>query len=147
MVNYAPRSLDKVFAALADPTRRAILARLARGSAGVTEVAAPFAMSLPAVSKHLRVLESAGLLRRQRQGRAHRLEIAAQPLGNASRWIDSYAKFWGDRLDALARYVEEPEQEETWRKSGPSRTRRSGSKGSSGRAPRKSSTPGPSKRR
>ncbi len=97
-------SLDATFAALADPTRRAILARLASGEATVTELAEPFAMSQPAISKHLKVLERAGLISggREAQRRPRRLE--AQPLAKASQWLDEYRKFWEDRflrLDAL----------------------------------------------
>ncbi len=105
MVKYSVRSLDATFSALGDPTRRAILARLARGEASVTEVAGPFAMSLPAISKHVRVLEHAGLLTRQRAGRIHRLRLVARPLRDAAEWIARYRGFWGSQLDALARHL------------------------------------------
>lgn len=100
----AAERLDLTFAALADPTRRAILARLARGEASVTELAEPFAMSQPAISKHLRVLERAGLVSvgQDRQRRPRRLE--AQPLVEASKWIERYREIWDsnfERLDAL----------------------------------------------
>ena len=102
-------TLDKTFAALADPTRRAILSRLTHGTATVTELAEPFAMSLPAVSKHLTVLEKAGLLKRQRQGRTHYLSLNAVPLKEAAHWITLYERFWQGQLDALANFLEEEE--------------------------------------
>jgi DNA-binding transcriptional ArsR family regulator len=105
MVNNSSRRLNKTFAALADPTRRAILARLAEGDATVTELAAPFAMSLPAISKHLRVLEQAGLVARTIDGRVHRLRLVAQPLHEAAAWIAHYQRFWERQLDALADYL------------------------------------------
>jgi DNA-binding transcriptional ArsR family regulator len=102
MVKYSSQTLDKTFAALSDPTRRAILARLARGDASVTELAAPFAMSLPAISKHLRVLEQAGLVERTKDGRVHHLRLVAQPLHEAATWIAHYQQFWDQQLAALA---------------------------------------------
>jgi DNA-binding transcriptional ArsR family regulator len=103
----ADARLDRVFHALADRTRRALLARLSGGPAKVTELAAPFAMSLPAVSKHLQVLESAKLIERAVDGRVHRCSLAPEPLREAERWLDYYRGFWHERLDALARYVED----------------------------------------
>jgi DNA-binding transcriptional ArsR family regulator len=109
MVNYstaaADAPLDATFGALADPTRRAILMRLALGEATVTELAAPFDVSLPAVSKHLRVLESAGLLRREIDGRIHRCRLAPQPMKDAAAWIETYRSFWESQFDALAQYL------------------------------------------
>jgi DNA-binding transcriptional ArsR family regulator len=99
--------LDLVFRALADPTRRALLGSLARGPAKVTDLAEPFKMSLPAVSKHLKVLERAGLLVRAVDGRVHRCSLSAEPLWEAEQWLSSYRPFWEQTLDALARYVEE----------------------------------------
>jgi DNA-binding transcriptional ArsR family regulator len=104
MVNYSP--LDATFSALADPTRRAILARLAQGEATVSELAEPFDVSLPAVSKHLRVLQSAGLLQREIDGRIHRCRLAAQPMKDAAAWIETYRVFWEAQLESLARYLE-----------------------------------------
>jgi DNA-binding transcriptional ArsR family regulator len=103
----ATDQLDRTFAALADPTRRAILARLAGGEASVTELAAPFVMSLPAVSKHLKVLERAGLIARgrERQWRPARLE--AGPLRDVSEWIERYRRFWEESYDRLDEYLEE----------------------------------------
>ncbi len=104
MVHYfrAPAAdLDGVFHALSDPTRRAVLQRLTRGTATVTELAAPFRTSLPAVSKHLRVLERAGLLRREVRGREHHCTLDARALEGAAEWIAFYRRFWTARLDAL----------------------------------------------
>jgi DNA-binding transcriptional ArsR family regulator len=105
MVNSSAAGLDATFAALADPTRRAILARLALGEATVGELARPFAVSLPAISKHLRVLEEAGLLARERQGRVHRCRLAATPLQEAVGWLLAYRRFWEGTLDSLAAYL------------------------------------------
>src|SRR5437016_1937348 len=106
MVKYSSRTLNRTFAALADPTRRLLLAHLARGERCVTHLARPHAMSLPAVSKHLRVLEKAGLLRRQRYGRVHEMQLDAKPLREAARWVEEYRKFWEGSLDRLAMYLE-----------------------------------------
>ena len=99
--------LDRTFGALADPTRRAILARLAAGEASVTELAEPFEMSLPAVSKHLKVLERAGLVARgrERQWRPARLE--ARPLKEVSDWVEEYRRFWEESYDRLEEYLDE----------------------------------------
>jgi DNA-binding transcriptional ArsR family regulator len=99
-------SLDTIFAALADPTRRRILQGLKQGSAPVARVARPFAVSAPAVSRHLRVLERAGLVRRRRMGRVHEIELAAKPLQAATDWLETYRSFWEGNLDALARFLE-----------------------------------------
>jgi DNA-binding transcriptional ArsR family regulator len=106
MVKYSTRRLNQTFAALADPTRRRILAHLARGDRCVTHLARPHAMSLPAVSKHLRVLEKAGLLRRRRYGRVHEMQLDAKPLREAAQWVEEYRKFWEGSLDRLAMYLE-----------------------------------------
>jgi len=117
MVKYSPRMLNRTFAALADPTRRRILAHLARGDRCVTDLARPHAMSLPAVSKHLRVLENAGLIRRKRYGRVHQLKLEAMPMKQAAQWVEEYRRFWESSLDRLARYLEktnkQPEKKET----------------------------------
>jgi DNA-binding transcriptional ArsR family regulator len=94
-------SLDRTFAALADPTRREILARLRRGPVNVSDLAEPFDMSLAAVSKHLGVLERAGLIERERRGRERRCHLRARPLRAASAWTAAYRTFWEERLDAL----------------------------------------------
>jgi DNA-binding transcriptional ArsR family regulator len=106
MVKYKSGQLDLTFAALADPTRRRILAHLARGDRSVTELARPHRISLPAVSKHLRVLENAGLLRRRRYGRVHELQLEAKPLKQAAEWVERYRRFWEGSLDRLAAFLE-----------------------------------------
>ncbi|CAN5811354.1 metalloregulator ArsR/SmtB family transcription factor [soil metagenome] len=106
MVNNSSATLDSVFSALSDPTRRGILELLARAESRVTELARPFAMSLPAVSKHLRILEKAGLIRRQKDGRVHRVSLEAQPMQEASAWIAEYQKFWEGQFDSLAQFLE-----------------------------------------
>lgn len=106
MVKHYSKTLDRTFAALADPTRRRILAHLAGGDKCVTRLARPHAMSLPAVSKHLRVLERAGLLRRRRYGRVHEMQLEAEPLRQAAQWVEEYRKFWEGSLDRLADYLE-----------------------------------------
>jgi DNA-binding transcriptional ArsR family regulator len=111
MVNYSSPALDRTFAALSDPTRRAILARLAQGEASVTELASPFDVSLPAVSKHLRVLEQAGLMRRKKEGRIHHCRLVAGPLQDAAEWLAFYERFWEGKLDALADYLADLEGE------------------------------------
>ena len=106
MVKYSPETLNRTFAALADPTRRRILAHLSHGHKRVTHLARPHDMSLPAVSKHLRVLEKAGLLRRRRYGRVHEIQLDAKPLKQAAQWVEEYRKFWEGSLDRLAAYLE-----------------------------------------
>jgi DNA-binding transcriptional ArsR family regulator len=97
--------LDATMGALADPTRRAILARLSQADARVTDLAAAFPISLNSTSKHIRMLERAGLVRRTVRGREHVLSLEAAPLAEASTWIESYRRFWEDRLAALDDYV------------------------------------------
>ncbi len=99
--------LSATFAALADPTRRAILARLALGEASVTELAEPFTMSLPAVSKHLKVLETAGLIRRGREAQWRPCTLEAGPLKDANAWLEHYRRFWEQSLDRLDQYLRE----------------------------------------
>jgi DNA-binding transcriptional ArsR family regulator len=105
IVESRAAALDAAFAALADPTRRAILGRLRNGPATVGQIAAPFDMSLNGVSKHVRVLERAGFVRREIQGREHRLHLEAQPLRSVSDWAGSYRAFWEGALDALERHL------------------------------------------
>lgn len=106
MVKYQERRLDRTFGALADPTRRKILACLADGDRCVTDIARPYSMSLPAVSKHLRVLERAGLIKRRRCGRIHRLNLEASPMKDASEWIEGYRRFWEESLERLDEYLQ-----------------------------------------
>ena len=101
MVNNAQKSLDLVFQALSDPTRRKILRTLARGDFRVTDLAKPHDMSLPAVSRHLKILERAGLIRRLREGRVHYIQLRTQALKKASRWIDFYKQTWSPQLESL----------------------------------------------
>jgi DNA-binding transcriptional ArsR family regulator len=149
MVNYSAAPLDATFGALADSTRRAILARLAQGEAMVTELAEPFRVSLPAISKHLRVLESAGLLEREIDGRIHRCRLSAQPMRNAAAWIEQYRAFWESQFDALAKYLETTagKEKKTWqahKKAKRARVSRSKSAGRSRRRAKRSSPRGPS---
>ena len=106
MVNNK-RRLDAVFGALADPTRRAILASLSRGQSSVMDLARPYRMSLPGVIKHLRVLEKAGLVTQEKMGRTRRCRLAAGPLQAAEAWISQYRVFWEQQFDALDRYLVE----------------------------------------
>ena len=106
-----PDRLSVTFAALADPTRRAILARLAVSESSVSELAEPFAMSLPAVSKHLKVLERAGLITRGREAQWRPCRLEAGPLKDAVGWIESYRRFWDDSFDRLDGYLQELQAE------------------------------------
>lgn len=106
-----PTNLDQTLTAIADPTRRAILRRLSQGEARVTEVARPFAMSLNSVSKHIRMLERARLVRRRRIGREHLLSFDPEPLDEAAAWIEAQRAFWSARLDALERELSKPDEQ------------------------------------
>ena len=112
MVRNSSSSLDTTFSALSDPTRRAILRRLANGERMVTELAEPFHISLPAISKHLRVLEKAGLLAQKKDGRIHRCRIVVRPLRDASEWIAHYRRFWEESFDRLDAYLVELQKKE-----------------------------------
>ena len=105
--------LSTTFAALADPTRRAILERLAHGDATVGELAEPFAMSLPAISKHLSVLERAGLVTKSREGQRRHCRITATPLKNANAWLDDYRRHWEANLDQLDAYLTRIQKEQS----------------------------------
>jgi DNA-binding transcriptional ArsR family regulator len=107
MVNNSAAQLDQIFHALSASTRRGILAQLAReGEATVGDLAAPYEMSAPAISKHLRVLEEAGLIEREIDGRIHRCRLGSAPLGDAAQWIEKTRHFWEERFAALARHLE-----------------------------------------
>ena len=110
MVNKRPNTLNAVFSALSDPTRRAIVARLAQSEVTVTELAEPFEMSLPAISRHLRVLEKADLLHRRKEGRTHHLSLNAGPMQSAASWLENYRLFWEGSFEALAQLVEQDEE-------------------------------------
>src|ERR1700733_13158221 len=106
MVKHYSEQLDRTFFALSDPTRRAIIGNLAaKGSCSVLELAEPFKMSLPAISKHLKLLESANLISRTRKGREHYLKLCANPMSEANDWLEEYRRFWSDRLDSLELFL------------------------------------------
>ena len=107
-----PDALSTTFAALADPTRRAILGRLSRGGASVNELAAPFDMTLPAVSKHLKVLERAGLIARGREAQWRPCTLRAAPLKDAAEWVEFYRRFWEEGFDRLDDYLKELQAKE-----------------------------------
>lgn len=111
MVKYN-RELDATFQALADPTRRAIVAALARGQASVSELARPHRMSLPAVMKHLRVLQKAGLVTQKKSGRVRQCRLGPRPLKRAEAWIAQYGAFWDTQFDALDRYLSQQSTED-----------------------------------
>jgi DNA-binding transcriptional ArsR family regulator len=144
--------LDRVFSALADPTRRGVLESLAGGSLGVSELAAPSGMSLPGFMKHLRVLEDAGLIERSKEGRVVSCELSALPMKAASAWMSRYEKFWSDKLDSLARYLYQQEELQTWNKpafkpTNPSTSPRSPSGGSFPSRRKRSGGRGPTRKR
>jgi DNA-binding transcriptional ArsR family regulator len=112
MVKCSSRTLNRPFAALADPTRRRILEHLSHGDLCVTDLARPYSMSLPAVSKHLRVLENAGLVRRRRTGRVHSLKLEVEPMKQANAWIEEYRKFWEGSLDRLDEYLQQLQKQD-----------------------------------
>jgi DNA-binding transcriptional ArsR family regulator len=111
MVQYTPDELDAVFNALANPTRRAVVVRLAAGDASVSELAEPFGVSLPAMAKHLRVLEHAGLVDQHKLGRVRRARLRAAPMRFAEEWLSSYRVFWENRLESLAMHFESHQEE------------------------------------
>lgn len=113
MVKYEDSGLDATFGALADPTRRGILSRLSLREASVSELAAPFGRSLPAIMKHVGVLERAGLVVCRKRGRVRYCRLAAQPLRAAGEWINLYRRFWEGQFDALEQFLTETEEEES----------------------------------
>jgi len=147
MVKYEAPILDRVFAALADPTRRGVLDSLAGGSLGVSELAAPHGMSLPGFMKHLRVLEDAGLIARAKEGRVVSCELSAAPMKTASAWMSRYEKFWSDKLDALARYLYQQEELQTWNQPASRSSPRSPSHGITRLRRKKSGARGPTRKR
>ena len=116
-------ALSTTFAALADPTRRAILERLARDPTSVGELAAPFEISLPAISRHLKVLESARLIRREKDAQWRRCRLEATPLREATDWLVQYRRFWEQRFDSLAAYLEDLQSDEEAHENGKPRDR------------------------
>jgi DNA-binding transcriptional ArsR family regulator len=142
MVYLSPQ-LDRTFAALSDPTRRALLARLeAEDTVSVSELAKPFAMSLPAIMKHLDVLTDAGLVTRQKTGRTVACRLRAQPMQEAMTWLSKYERFWSERLDRLAAYLEETPWPNPQLKQQPSPSPASPSSAATTRPPKKSTTRG-----
>jgi DNA-binding transcriptional ArsR family regulator len=107
MVNYSQHQLDLAFGALAHPIRRGILARLSTGEASIAELAKPFKVSAPAITKHMKILEEAGLLSRKKLGRVHRCRLEEKRMKEAQAWLEEHRKFWNDKLDALERYLKE----------------------------------------
>ncbi len=139
MVNYQSPVLDRTFAALADPTRRALLARLdAQGGVSVSDLARPFPVSLPAIMKHLDVLSDAGLVTRKKVGRTVTCQLKAEPMEQAMNWLAKYERYWTEQLDRLAAFVED----DSWQAS-PASPSSAGSK----RRPKKSTKPGPSRKK
>jgi DNA-binding transcriptional ArsR family regulator len=138
-------TLDRVFAALSDATRRGIVERLLRGPASVSELAQPHGMSLPGFMKHLRVLEDAGLVLREKEGRVVRCELAAEPMQEAAMWLAHYEKFWNPRFDALGRHLYQQEQVDPWPQ--PKTVPSSTSRGATTRRPKGSGKPGPTRKR
>ena len=106
-MKYNQHHLDLAFGALAHPIRRGILARLSAGEATIAELAKPFKVSAPAITRHMRILEEAGLLSRKKQGREHHCRLEQKRLRQAEAWIEDHRKFWNERLDALERYLKE----------------------------------------
>ncbi|WP_354224534.1 metalloregulator ArsR/SmtB family transcription factor [Bradyrhizobium sp. F1.4.3] len=149
MVKYQDETLDRTFAALSDPTRRALLARLGeQDTLSVSELASPFSISLPAVMKHLDVLSDAGLIVREKNGRTVACRLTAQPMEQAMNWLNRYAQFWSDNLDRLAAFVEKdpwPTQPSTPSLAAPypqSNVQASRSRAGSARGRKKSTPPG-----
>ncbi|MDN4987522.1 metalloregulator ArsR/SmtB family transcription factor [Bradyrhizobium arachidis] len=145
MVKYQDATLDRTFAALSDPTRRALLARLGeKDGLSVSELAAPFAISLPAIMKHLDVLTDAGLIVREKTGRTVSCRLSAHPMERAMNWLNRYAQFWSERFDRLADFVED----KPWSTQPPvppnaqAKVQASRSRGASARGRKKSSPPG-----
>jgi DNA-binding transcriptional ArsR family regulator len=149
MVHPAPATLDAVFAALSDSTRRTVLETLGERSLSVTELAQPHGMSLTGFMKHLRVLEDAGLISRTKEGRIVRCELSARPMQEAAVWLSRYEKFWTGRLDALARFLYHQEETE-WQILPPEKQKsvlRSPSVGAIASRPAKSGARGPTRKR
>ena len=147
MVKYSEVTLDTVFSALADPTRRRVLAALSDESRSVTELAAPHGMSLPGFMKHLRVLEDAGLVARSKEGRVVRCTLSPEPMQEASMWLSRYEKFWTGRLDALARYLYHQEEITSSLPIKPKSGFSSSSSAPTPRHPKKSGARGPTRKR
>jgi len=146
MVKYKDEGLDAVFAALADPTRRQVVSLLAGGSRAVTELSQSFQMSLPGFMKHLGILEGAGLIKREKEGRVVSCTLSADPMKEASDWLGRYREFWEQRLDALARFLYHQEETQQWQAPRPRSARRSPSSASSTQRRRKSGGRSPNRK-
>jgi DNA-binding transcriptional ArsR family regulator len=146
MVNFQDRTLDRTFSALADPTRRMMLAELdGRQDISVSELARPFAMSLPAIMKHLDVLSDAGLITRTKTGRTVSCRLTAAPMEQAMNWLARYERFWPAQIDRLAAFVEKDSWPTPTSRSKPSRA--SPSSAASARRAKKSTRPGPTRKK
>jgi DNA-binding transcriptional ArsR family regulator len=149
VVKRSSTALDATFGALSDATRRGILAQLALGETSVSELAAPYDMSLPAVSKHLRVLEGAGLIQRHKDGRVYRCRLAPEPMKGAGEWIAYYRQFWERQFDALEQYLADSQtpaqqkEKQSWQASLQTPVSPSGSSARSRRRAKKSGPRGP----
>jgi len=147
MVKYDEEALDRTFAALADPTRRALVARLGRRETlSVSELAQPFAMSLPAIMKHLDVLSDAGLVAREKTGRVVACRLTAKPMEQAMEWLNRYQRFWSDNLDRLVAFLEE-DQWPSHQAPPMLQDRASASSAASTRAPKRSTRRGPTRKK
>ncbi len=140
-------ALDQVFRALSDSTRRDVVQRLTQAPATVSELAAPYGMSLPGFSKHLRVLQQAGLVVCAKEGRSVHCELAPRALGEAAMWLARYEQFWNERLDALGRHLYHEEQVDPWPEARPSKSPNSASRAATPSSPTKSGAPGPTRKR
>src|ERR1043165_9475944 len=147
MVSHSDAALDSVFAALADPTRRLILNALKEEAKPVSVLASAHAMSLPGFMKHLRVLEDAGLLKREKAGRVVSCALAPRPLAGAAAWLSHYEKFWTEKLDALGRYLYQQEELQRWNPQESPRSPRSASPAITPSRRRKSGARGPTRKR
>src|SRR5574339_176128 len=145
MVKYSDDDLDAVFAALADRTRRHVLESLADDNLAVSELAVAHDMSLPGFMKHLKVLEDAGLIAREKEGRVVSCELSAAPMQHAAAWMSRYEKFWRDKLDSLARYLYQQEEMQPWTPQQSGKSRRSGSPASTPSRRKKSGARGPTR--
>jgi len=147
MVKYEDADLDAVFAALSDSTRRKVLASLSEGSLPVMELSSPHNMSLPGFMKHLDVLEDAGLISRSKEGRVVSCTLSSEPMQEAAAWLLHYKKFWTEKLDALARYLYQQEELQTWNKPISKKNPRSSSSAPTLSRPKKSGARGPTRKR
>jgi len=140
-------TLDQVFWALSDATRRRVVDQLGRGPSSVTELAQPYGMSLPGFMKHLRVLEDAGLVTRTKEGRVVSCTLSAKPMKDASSWMSRYEKFWTEKLDSLARFLYQQEELQTWNKPSSAKSPRSPSAAPTRSRRKSSGVRGPTRKR